>query len=94
MRKTYLLALIVLLAPASLLAGTYNIATYNIRQKNKGDVRNGNGWETRAPVVPSLIKFHDFDIFGVQEAFEEQLRDLHELDGLRRKRALIKIIGE
>lgn len=55
---------------------TFNVATYNIRQLNDGDTRNGNGWERRAPIIANLIMFHEFDIFGTQEGFKSQLEDL------------------
>lgn len=54
--------------------GTMRIATFNIRYDNKGDV--GNLWKDRAPVVASLIRFHEFDIFGTQEGYKNQLDDL------------------
>lgn len=57
-------------------AQNLNIATYNIRYKNNGDKRDGNGWDLRRPVIADLIKFHDFDIFGAQEVLNEQLKDL------------------
>ncbi|WP_256006221.1 endonuclease/exonuclease/phosphatase family protein [Pedobacter deserti] len=53
-----------------------NVATFNIRYKNSGDAKNGNGWDQRMPVVADLIRFHDFDIFGTQEGLHEQLEDL------------------
>ncbi|WP_276091475.1 endonuclease/exonuclease/phosphatase family protein [Pedobacter sp. JY14-1] len=53
-----------------------NIATFNLRYKNNGDERKGNGWEQRMPVIADLIRFHDFDIFGTQEGLHEQLLDL------------------
>jgi len=53
-----------------------NVATFNIRYKNNGDKRDGNGWDLREPVISNLIKFHDFDIFGAQEVLNEQLNDL------------------
>jgi len=53
-----------------------NVATFNIRYKNGGDARNGNGWDQRMPVIADLIRFHDFDVFGTQEALKEQLDDL------------------
>ncbi len=52
-----------------------NIATYNLRYDNRSD--SGNLWEDRAPIVSSLIRFHDFDIFGTQEALINQLKDVN-----------------
>ena len=57
----------------------FNIATYNIRQLNADDVKRGDGWEVRLPVIASLIKFHEFDIFGTQEGFKSQLEDMKQL---------------
>lgn len=50
------------------------IGTYNIRYDNPRDT--GNLWIDRAPVVGSLIRFHDFDIFGTQEGLKNQLNDI------------------
>lgn len=55
-------------------AQTLTIGSYNIRLYTPRDT--GNLWETRAPVVASLIRFHDFDVFGTQEGFRHQLNDL------------------
>ncbi|MDE6076403.1 MAG: endonuclease, partial [Muribaculaceae bacterium] len=54
----------------------FNVATYNLRQLNDGDRKKGDGWERRCPVVASVIRFHDFHIFGTQEGFKSQLEDL------------------
>lgn len=54
----------------------FNLATYNIRQKNHPDSVQGDGWGLRYPVVAQLIRFHGFDIFGTQEGFKSQLEDL------------------
>lgn len=54
------------------------VATYNIRFYTEADIREGNGWERRAPVLCNLIEFHDFDIFGAQEVTERQLSDMLE----------------
>ena len=51
-----------------------NVATFNIRMKTQSDT--GNLWENRKKPVTDLIKYHEFEIFGVQEAFKEQLTDL------------------
>ena len=50
------------------------IGTYNIRYDNPKDT--GNLWINRSPVVASLIRFHDFDIFGTQEGYKNQLDDI------------------
>ena len=55
-------------------AQTYKVATYNIRYENPEDT--GNLWKDRAPVVAALIRFHEFDVFGTQEGFDNQLEDL------------------
>ena len=71
--KTIVMA-VSLLTTTLVEAQTYTVATYNIRLYNKGDV--GNLWEDRAPYVANLIRYHDFDIFGTQEGFANQLQDL------------------
>ena len=50
------------------------MATYNLRYDNRGD--SGNLWVNRAPVQANLIRFHDFDIVGIQEGLINQLQDL------------------
>ncbi len=55
-------------------AQTITVATYNIRNDNTGDT--GNLWINRAPIVANLIRFHDFDVFGVQEALKNQVDDI------------------
>lgn len=51
-----------------------NLATYNVRLQTTTDT--GNLWVQRAPNVIALIKFHQFDIFGTQEGFRNQLTDI------------------
>ena len=50
------------------------MATYNIRYDNPGD--SGNLWKDRKSYVAGLIRYHGFEIFGVQEALHHQLNDL------------------
>lgn len=52
------------------------VASFNIRLKTDNDV--GNLWDDRKEAVCNLIKFHEFDIFGIQEGFIEQVRDMQE----------------
>ncbi|ANI90560.1 endonuclease [Arachidicoccus ginsenosidimutans] len=47
------------------------VGTYNLRNENTYDT--GNLWTDRCTHVADLIKYHDFDIFGVQEALQHQL---------------------
>lgn len=51
------------------------VGTYNLRMDNAGDI--GNLWVDRAPVVAELLRFHDFDVFGTQEGFKNQLDDIN-----------------
>jgi endonuclease/exonuclease/phosphatase family metal-dependent hydrolase len=51
-----------------------NVATFNLRYDNPKD--SGNLWKDRRQAVSSLIRFHDFDIFGTQEALKNQLDDV------------------
>lgn len=55
---------------------TFVAASYNLRQSNRSDSLQGDGWGRRLPVLATLIRFHGFDIFGTQEGF------LHQLDSL------------
>lgn len=80
--KSFIILLIaVVLMPVLALGqkAAFNIASYNLRQLNDGDNREGNGWTVRAPHVAALISYHDFDIFGTQEGFKSQLDDLKAL---------------
>ena len=74
MKKLICLA-ITLNCICSIIAQTMHVATYNIRQRNQVDT--GNMWIDRKEKVCTLIKFHDFDILGVQEAFKDQMDDMH-----------------
>jgi endonuclease/exonuclease/phosphatase family metal-dependent hydrolase len=55
-------------------AQQFTVATYNLRFDNPRDT--GNLWVDRAPMVAALIQFHEFDIFGTQEALKNQLDDV------------------
>jgi len=50
------------------------IGTFNIRYDNPAD--SGNLWVNRAPVVSNLIRFHKFDVLGIQEGLKNQLDDI------------------
>jgi len=76
MKKTLLTFMLAVLACCIAHAQKMTVATYNIRLYNAGDIKNGNGWDVRCPVVADLIRFHDFDIWGGQEVVHNQLNDL------------------
>ena len=50
------------------------IGTFNIRYDNPAD--SGNLWINRAPIVSNLIRFHKFDVLGIQEGLKNQLDDI------------------
>lgn len=53
---------------------SFNIITYNIRMNTPND--SMNAWPNRKDKVAGLLKFHQADIFNVQEALPEQMDDL------------------
>ena len=53
------------------------IGTYNLRYNTDSD--GINAWPNRKENVKALIRFHEFEIFGVQEALRGQLNDVAEL---------------
>lgn len=69
-----LLALLVTRADGGFIAGTYNI-----RNDNPRDTASGDSWTQRLPVMAGLIRFHRFDVLGIQEALHDQVADLHKL---------------
>lgn len=72
--KKIIITLSLILSIVFSFAQQMNVATFNIRMKTDGDV--GNLWQDRYTHLTDLIKFHEFEIFGVQEAFKEQLNDM------------------
>jgi endonuclease/exonuclease/phosphatase family metal-dependent hydrolase len=95
MRKHLLLLLVALLpacatapSPAPSLAGApadpgrrtvtpLRVMTFNLRYNNTGD--GPNAWPFRKAWVAQLIRFHDADVVGVQEALSGMLADLDTL---------------
>lgn len=53
------------------------VGSYNIRYENTYD--GVNSWSNRKEHVKSLIQFHDWDIFGTQEAVINQVKGIAEL---------------
>ncbi|MGN6495004.1 MAG: endonuclease/exonuclease/phosphatase family protein [Agriterribacter sp.] len=54
------------------------VATYNVRFNNPGD--SLNSWPNRKENVKALIRFHEFDIFGIQEGLIDQVKGIAELN--------------
>lgn len=73
-KHPFSLLIVLLLIANGLCAQTITIGSYNIRYANKTDT--GNLWQDRAPVIISLVRFHDFDVFGTQEGLRNQVDDL------------------
>lgn len=74
--KRIFYVLILIAISGVLNAQKLTVASYNIRNNNKSDSVNGNGWYLRCPVISQLIAFNDFDIIGMQEVLHGQLEDL------------------
>ncbi len=72
--KIWLLATMFSLVSMGLKAQQITIGTFNIRYDNPRD--SGNLWVDRAPIVSNLIRFHGFDILGIQEGLKNQLDDM------------------
>lgn len=72
MKKIIWLFLFVL--PQIVFAQQMNIITYNIRYNTPND--GENAWPNRIEMVCGLLKFHEPDIFGMQEALIGQIKDI------------------
>lgn len=72
--KRFLICGAILFSSLLISAQNFNVATYNLRNDNQSDI--GNLWKDRYPYVARLILYHDFDLFGTQEALPNQLEDL------------------
>ena len=71
MKRLLTLALFaVLLLPA--VAQELTVATYNIRNANKGDAERGNGRERSCPWECGLIPYQGVDKFSSQEELDGQ----------------------
>lgn len=81
MKKIFIaLGLTMLATIAKVEAQKLNLATYNLRNANKEDSLDGNGWGKRFPVISQMVQFYGFDIWGTQEGKYLQLQDLlHQL---------------
>lgn len=62
--------------PDNARCSSFRVMSFNIRFDNPGD--SGNRWDNRAEMVASMIRFHDADLVGIQEALIGQLRNLRD----------------
>lgn len=79
MKKVLLLISLFAITIGSLSAeekGSLNVGTYNLRMDTPQDKENA--WTHRKDMVNGLVRFHDFDIFGTQEGFVHQLKDIRD----------------
>lgn len=77
MKKIFLGAAVFLLVINGLFAQQkeeLTVATFNIRYDNPGDAPDT--WNNRLPVISSLVQFHEFDVFGIQEGLSHQVQQL------------------
>jgi endonuclease/exonuclease/phosphatase family metal-dependent hydrolase len=72
--KHFIIALLLITSSALARAQELTVGSFNIRFDSPGDT--GNLWVNRAPAVASLLRFHDFDVFGTQEGLKNQLDDI------------------
>lgn len=70
------------LAGASQAGEPWRLATYNLRLNLASD--GANAWPQRRAHVLSLVRYHDWDVFGTQEGLPDQIADLETLQGFTR----------
>ncbi len=63
-----------LLVPATLFSQQMNIISFNIRYNTPND--GINAWPNRIEMATGLLRFHEPDIFGLQEALHGQILDV------------------
>jgi endonuclease/exonuclease/phosphatase family metal-dependent hydrolase len=74
MRLLFAALLIFSLNLAAAQEATMNVMTFNIRYPNPDD--GFNYWPKRKELAASMIRFHEADLVGLQEAYRGQLDDL------------------
>lgn len=74
MRILILIMMILLTAINTSFSQLAKVITYNIRYNNPGD--SINAWPNRKYQVTDLLRFHEADIIGLQEALYDQVTDI------------------
>ena len=72
--KYFLFIVLMLVVNTYTMAQQLTVGSFNVRNDNQGDV--GNLWSQRKEVAANLLRFHQFDVFGTQEAKKNQIDDL------------------
>ncbi len=72
MKKIIFMALV--LIPSVLFSQQMNIISFNIRYNTPND--SMNAWPNRVEMATGLLRFHEADIFGLQEALHGQILDV------------------
>lgn len=76
MKKIVFFLMTIIFAFSATAQNRINVASYNIRCLSDNDTKEGNGWSRRCSNITNLIRFHEFEIFGVQEAYKQQIDDM------------------
>ena len=71
--RNFLTAFLLLIS-FSLFSQQINVVTFNIRYNTQND--GINAWPNRIEMVTGLLKFHEADLFGLQEALHSQILDV------------------
>ncbi len=69
-----IVSIVLLLMPTILFSQQMNIVSFNIRYNTSND--GENAWPHRIEMANGLLRFHEADIFGLQEALHEQIMDV------------------
>ena len=76
MKKIFTVAIMALLAISAFGADSLKVMSYNIRM---GKAKDGtNSWQYRYPASAMMLDDQKPDVFGVQEAFDYQVKYLTE----------------
>ena len=69
-----LLMILLIFCSISVFARDFNVITYNIRNNNPKNNDGENAWPFRKEQVCQLLRFHEAGIFGLQEAYYNQVQ--------------------
>jgi len=72
--KRQALFFLLMLIPSALFSQQINVISFNIRMNTTAD--GENAWPNRTEMVTGLLRFHEADLFGLQEAFYGQITDI------------------